>query len=84
MPDDGVDPHPLPILNTGPVNALAGNIPADDNAEWEDGHWAFNIGGNVAPNAAPNADIGPAAAPNDALQNLFDAMDEDVQANQPL
>jgi hypothetical protein len=84
MPNDGGDPHPLPILNAGPINAMAGNIPADENAEWEDGHWAFNIGGNVAPNAAPNAGLGPAPAPNAALQNLFDAMDEDVQANQPL
>jgi hypothetical protein len=80
MPNDGVDPHPLPILNAGPINAMAGNIPADENAEWEDGHWAFNIGGNVAPNAG----LGPAPAPNASLQNLFDAMDEDVQANQPL
>jgi hypothetical protein len=80
MPDVGVDPHPLPILNDGPVNAMAGNIPADENAEWEDGHWAFNIGGN----AAPNAGLDPAPAPNAALQNLFDAMDEDDQANQPL
>jgi hypothetical protein len=84
MPDDGVDPHPLPIVNAGPLNALVGNIPIDENVDWEDGHWAFNNGGNVAPNDAPNVDMGPAAAPNVALQNLFDAMDEDVQANQPL
>jgi hypothetical protein len=61
---------------------MAGNIPDDENAEWEDGHWAFKIGGNVAPNAAPNAGLDPAPAPNAALQNLFDAMDD--QANQPL
>jgi hypothetical protein len=80
MPDDGVDPHPLPILNAGLDNPMAGNVPADDNAEWEDGHWAFNNGGN----AVPNAGLGIAAARNAALQNLFDAMDEDDQANQPL
>jgi hypothetical protein len=82
-PDDGADPHPFPILNAGPANPMARNILADENAEWEDGHWAFNIGGNVVPNA-PNAGLDPAPAPNAALQNLFDAMDEDDQANQPL
>jgi hypothetical protein len=84
MPEDGADPHPLPIQNAGRDNALAGNIPDNENDDWEDGHWAFNNGGNVAPNAAPNADLDPAAAPNDALQNLFDAMEEDEQANQHL
>jgi hypothetical protein len=71
MPEDGVDPHPLPIVNAGPLNVLVGNFPVDENADWEDGHWAFNNGGNVAPNDAPNADMGPAAAPNVALQIFF-------------
>jgi hypothetical protein len=75
IPKDGVDPHPLPNLNVGfHANPMAQDNPAEDNAEWEDGHWAFNNGGNAAP---------PAAAPdNAALQNLFDAMEEDEQANQ--
>jgi hypothetical protein len=84
MPDNGADPHPLPVQNAGLANPMAGNIPADENAEWEDGNWAFNNGGNVVHNAAPNVGLDPAPAPNAALQNLFDAMDEDDQANQPL